>query len=146
MIMTNEKKLIQLLQIAVENGLDDWSIDYRFRNKLYRDLAISVMELKVFLYGTMDIHTFSLNDLIGNFEPGKVSFVDALQKANIKYCELKQNEFVPMLTQKYISSIWFSLPTSQRLDWFFGKYDFLINNNSDKGINEKYLYNQSKGN
>jgi hypothetical protein len=119
---TNEQKFLALLKIAKNNG---------FKESKYYINALQNGEIDA-TYCQIVEHQIitkyhSINDIVGNFEEGKTSFIDALQNANIEYCRQKEKEFVTMLTQESMSKNWFSLVTPERLDWFLGKYDFLIN-------------------
>ena len=122
--MTNEEKLLKLLQIAVENGWKDEkdfisNLDSVDNNFIYVD--------DVDFVGTLH----SVNDLVTNFEEGEVSFIEALCKS----CNMKG--YKPIFSSEinntsysfvahFIRQDWIYYPTSQRLDWLFETFKHLL--------------------
>lgn len=139
---TNEEKLRVLLQIAVENGWDD------------KDDFVGVMDYyevltkQCLLYDdNHDIGVcYSLNDLISNWERSEISFVEALLNAwfHKQLDETKSVAFekpiilmdddgikreiyyITHLTPSYIRFYWNEKPTSQRLNWLFEIFNYLL--------------------
>lgn len=128
--MTNEQKLLQLLQIAVENGWED----KQDLTNCISDGYYTLIPNTLFLFD--DNHdvgvTISLNDLITNWEKDEVSFLEALCKAsNLTRIDLKNGrglitssfdkQIVP-----YVREGWNLETTSERLDWLFRIFKNLI--------------------
>lgn len=113
--MTNEQKLAKLLQIAVENGFVDTFSDLTIGGK-----SIKIVNCTVENGWTGDDkESYSLNDLILNWEEGQISFIKALIKAS-------KIEDVVSTSSQFYRTIWIQKPTSQRLDYLFTTFQHLL--------------------
>lgn len=137
---TNEEKLKKLLEVACNNG---WNkITYEIQSIRIKDYFVQ--------FGTWsgDYHWFSLNDLVTNFEPNEISFVEALCKHSDKHFKgvLEKTEdlvwFEGMEMWEQIVTSWttkkeyygyrnvdyrYSIrPTSQRLEWLYQTFNHLL--------------------
>jgi hypothetical protein len=134
--MTNEEKLLKLLQVAVENG---WK-NYIDLDPCYLNLS-NIAKLEIIVWDNYgDIH-YSLNDLICNWEEGEVSFVEALCNADLE-CVNTFNDFalgIEGYGSPYLSACENIIlfwdydyekrklrPTSQRLEWLFETFKHLL--------------------
>lgn len=140
--MTNEEKLKKLLEIAVENG---WEDEFDFQYTLSFDSSI-IKNKYIFedCGGKGELH--SLNDLVTNWEEGKISFIEALLK-NTEYSvktfrgNVIENsldfedevtypcgtdvDFYPL--HHSIRMSWLLKPTSERLDWLLKIFKHIYN-------------------
>ena len=129
---TNEEKLKKLLEVAKTNG---WNkITYEIQSIQIKDYFVQL--------GTWsgDYHWFSLNDLVTNFEPNEVSFIEALcetisNNPNFYYnfinCIKDTNGATSSDLEWYdvVNSVrmkWTLQPTSQRLEWLFSTFNHLL--------------------
>ena len=121
---TNKEKslaLKTLLEIAQNNGWE--KISYEIQSIRIEDHFVQL--------GTWsgEYHWFSLNDLVTNFEEGKVSFIDALCKTDI-------NEYIDTFNLYFFNSEtplaeairlgWNIEPTSKRLEWLLKTFNHLL--------------------
>jgi hypothetical protein len=114
--MTNEQKLLILLQKAVENG---WKMDNRVSNAVGWgfDVDSEFCELE---YSTNCGETnYSINDVVLNFESNKINFVEAL------FTELIKNGGSAWYSGQFKLGF-ISLPTSRRLDYLFQTFNALL--------------------
>lgn len=124
--MTNEQKLLKLLQIAVENG---------WKNELYQ---IHIMKHEFALFSQiLQLHhneenfecLVSLNDLILDWEYDNLGFISGLLQKTDKdfrdiYLDMMTGHSGNILTNFHIR--WISLPTSQRLNFLFETFKHLL--------------------
>jgi hypothetical protein len=142
---TNEEKLKQLLQIAVENG---WIPQHKLQEYIIEEYqSFQIFENVVGNHQRYeDYKEFSLNDLISNWERSEISFVEALLNAwfHKQLDETKSVAFekpiilmdddgikreiyyITHLTPSYIRFYWNEKPTSQRLNWLFEIFNYLL--------------------
>lgn len=123
---TNEEKLKQLLQIAVENG---WKRTVNIGNNFKIDEKYAEMDNGL---EYENYKLYSLNDLITNFEPNEVSFIEALCKASTKdstsflFSDKNTHKLEDFYLDEKLRVIWTLQPTSQRLDWLFETFKHLL--------------------
>ena len=123
--MTNEEKLLILLQVAVENGWEDENdIEYMltFEHTIIKNQFI-------FEDGDYGGHLYSINDLVTNFEEGEVSFIEALCNANDMVDDWHcGNETYHCYFDLFVNLIrdYSSTPTSKRLEWLFETFNHLL--------------------
>ena len=126
--MTNETKLLKLLQVAQSNG---WKDTYGYLN------ATPIIESVWVLYPEYENSQFktgfSLNDLVTNFEPNEVSFIDALHTATCTclskddyYNHINNNGLTVSSYRESVCNGWTNDYTSQRLDWLFETFTHLL--------------------
>lgn len=140
--MTQEEKLLKLLQVAVENG---WQPTCRLQEYIiYQEESFEIKsDGCVSDYQIHEEHkSFSLNDLVINWEEGKISFLQALcldKKCHITTLPYKvyrgvstegiicsrQLDYVP-----YIRKGWILRPTSKRLEFLFEVFSQLLKSRS----------------
>lgn len=136
--MTNEEKLKKLLFQAVENGWEDAT------NNCHLLLPNCLLLWNECAYE--DSETYSINDLVSNWEEGKISFIEALLK-NTEYSvktfrgNVIENsldfedevtypcgtdvDFYPL--HHSIRMSWLLKPTSERLDWLLKIFKHIYN-------------------
>lgn len=115
--MTNEEKLTKLLQIAVDNGWED-------KFSWYQDHTVKIDNDGITVNNGCvldDYVSYSLNDLILNWEKDKTSFTDALAKASKDFDTTSCAKFSMSVMQS-----WILQRTSQRLDWLFKTFEHLL--------------------
>lgn len=118
--LTNEQKLLILLRKAVENGYAD---DLNFTLKGFD----GILRLRGYVFPTSlsmerdDNDYWSINDLVLNFESGKIDFVEALFTALIKEGLETEGSYVSQFKINFIL-----LPTNQRLDYLFQTFNALL--------------------
>lgn len=128
--MTQEKKLLKLLQVAVENG---WDIKQINGCKWLTDWDNMLLWNG---YTHEDVKYYSLNDLVTNFEKGEISFIEALCKSVKTNKLIFQNTNLPdgsgMFSTGYKAYVshyirgWVLLPTCKRFDWLLETFNHLI--------------------
>ena len=133
--MTNEQKLIKLLQIAAENG---WKLLGIFDKESF-EIEIDDTDVVIFYEESEYVKRINLNDLILNWEEGQIGFIEALCEKNtivtntntvIIDSEPEVNLYstyfpVKDITQ-YYQFEWVSLPTSQRIEYLFRIFKHLL--------------------
>lgn len=116
--MTNEEKLLKLLQIAVENGWENYYTEPNTDTIIIRNEMVSVK----------GCDKFSLNDLVTNFEEGEVSFIEALCREDNALSTYRRQD----LQWKVVRKLWDTFedgeprPTSERLNWLFETFEHLL--------------------
>jgi hypothetical protein len=114
--MTNEEKLLKLLQVAVENGWEDKKDLLNNFESIVDNIYLYVDDID--FVGTLH----SLNDLITNWEESEISFIESLCK----------NQTWKYLNWKEQRKLWDTFedgeprPTSERLDWLFDTFKHLL--------------------
>ena len=127
--MTNEEKLLTLLQIAVKNGFD-------ITQTPHDSLKYDVVEHTLYLHTCRNqsgsihkqyielgyTHNLDVNALVTNFEEGEVSFIEALWQTTDYSNEL----FGRFTNVEMMRLTWISKPTSERLEWLFETFTHLL--------------------
>ena len=123
--MTNEEKLLKLLQVAVENGWKNDFVKYEDCQYLQHNTSLILENYR----GGEDYRQVSLNDLVCNWEEGEISFIDSLCRAvsltNINAIMILETLTIKIAAER-MRSKWCSIPTSQRLDWLFDTFKHLL--------------------
>lgn len=126
--MSNEEKLSKLLQIAVENGFDLDSLPSHFNEWLnnsnsahLKDRGQTRVELINHTILVLGSITYSIDRLVSHWEVGEVSFFGAI----LKYVQSRKDDLVAGEFIAYINA-WSSVPTSERLDWLFDTFQYLL--------------------
>lgn len=133
--MNNEEKLLKLLQIAVENGWKNHiNLDQTFLN------LSNILQLEMIVWTNYGDISYSINDLVCNWEKDKVSFIGALCKkidhnnfSNSKKNDYQNYEYIFGKCQTFGRNIvetvrlsWNLKPTSERLNWLFDTFNHLL--------------------
>ena len=121
--MSNEEKLKQLLQIAVENG---WKTNNTFYDNIIKYNLSVFIDSGCLTIETEDSSQKSLNDLVTNFEEGEISFIEALWQVS----DIDKGIFTHFNSVESVRFNWVNLPTSQRLDWLFDTFKHLLDEKS----------------
>ena len=119
--MSNEQKLTKLLQIAVENG---WENDLYQNHIMKHDLTLypDILQLQ---HSEEDFEFLtSLNDLVLDWEEGQLSFIKALFKKVIS--DVEEMDILVYSYTVYFRNQWVNLPTSQRLEYLFTTFKYLL--------------------
>jgi len=126
--MTNEQKLLILLQKAVENGYvgeRNLLIETRdFKNNFSFKLKGEINETNLVIESSdayNDCFWDSINDLVLNYRNGEIDFVEALFTALINEGLETSGSYVSQFKLSFIS-----LPTSRRLDYLFQTFNELL--------------------
>lgn len=118
--LTNEQKLLILLQKAVENGYID-NLNFTYVN------FEGTLKLRGYVFArglsmeTDDDDYWSINDLVLNFEPNEIDFVESLFTALINEGLETSGSYVSQFKLNYIL-----LPTSDRLEYLFTTFNELL--------------------
>ncbi len=124
MDLTNEQKLLILLQKAVENGyVDNQCLAFDNFHKVFTLQGV-VNSVDLLLQRENDDEYESLNDLVLNFEPNKIDFIEALFTALIN-----EVEDVTEVRETYTGQFklqFISLPTKDRLNYLFQTFKTLL--------------------
>jgi len=131
--MTNEQKLIKLLQIAVENG---WNLFGLFDEESFE---IDIDEMDLVILWEDYTKRIAINDLVLDWEEGRICFIDALCKKNSIITntniviinsepgvDLYSTYFPVKNIAQYYQFEWVSLPTSKRLEYLFTIFKHLL--------------------
>lgn len=133
---TNEEKLKQLLTVAYNNG---WEFFHKLHNLVIVDTIKITNLYNNFYYQGIDViiehpdcnykSEISLNDLVTNFEPNEIGFVEALCNKNInKEMNISDLYFYSseLSLVEAVRLEWNLQPTSQRLEWLFKTFEHLL--------------------
>ena len=136
--MTQEEKLRQLLQVAVENG---WKPTCKLQEYILEDYqSFEIEDCTVHNHQSYeDYKWFSLDQLVGQWEHNEVSFIGALCKTADSYLldqAMELNNDLPMYEsgddfeyfhdEETIRMIWSNTPSSKRLEELFRIFDHLL--------------------
>lgn len=127
--MTNEGKFLKLLRIAKKNGFKEakYYID-ALENGEVNEKFCQIEEHQIITKNQWKM--YSINDIVANFEPNKVSFIEALCTETLrnekKSLLILSTLNVELATQR-MRSKWVLQPTSERLSWLFDVFNHLIN-------------------
>jgi hypothetical protein len=134
--MNNEENLKQLLMVAQTNGWKPYGyfIDlFQITNdKCLFEIAViedNTVYFRPVWNMSFDEMSISLNDLVTNFEPNEVSFIDALIKTPFHIVsdeyKLKGAKDIYVPKDRFIS-YWHSTPTSVRINVLFDTFNHLL--------------------
>lgn len=124
---TNQERIETLLDIAVKNGWEDTTNGCYY---LLKDSPLLLWNWRTHA----DSETYSINDLVSTWEPGKVSFIEALCRADDSRIDdwASDNETYHTYFDLHINLIrdYNSQPTSKRLNWLlFETFNHLLTEN-----------------
>lgn len=126
-----EEKLTILLQIAVKNGWNEGTLSMFIYTP--SKITFEVINNKLYITENKDVLHYSLNDLVTNFEPDEVSFIEALLLSTETISNSCFDDKILKLIKLNIFSLkdicvfqWDYKPTSQRLNWLFETFNHLL--------------------